>query len=88
MPRDDTDGGDVCRKTAKSDGQSCRWSLGSHASNPGTTNFLYLTLRGLTVEPITPWGRGLSGLLHDKAHPCLFCQVSHPIEGIDTRFVN
>ena len=33
--------------------------------------FVYLTLWGLTVEPIIPWCQGLRELVHDKAHPCL-----------------
>jgi len=35
MSRDDADDSDICRRTLTADNQSCRWSLGSHSSNPG-----------------------------------------------------
>jgi len=47
---------------------------------------MYLTLCGLTGELIIPWGRRLSGLVHEKSHPnCLSHFIKSPLEGIDTR---
>jgi len=45
---------------------------------------LYLTLygNGLTWEPTIRWGRGLSGLVHDKTRPCLSYFVKSPLGGI------
>jgi len=50
---------------------------------------LYLTLCGLTGEPITLWGWGLSRLVHEM--PALVCHSSpslDPLEGIDSRCIH
>ena len=46
----------------------------------------FLTSCGLRGESITPWGRGLSGLAIEKAHP--HCLLVSSLKGINTRCIH